>query len=162
MCRYLAAYRVAASVTPVVADNAKGTAQLLAKDGKPIPVATLGAGLATPEAQVKAVRDYLQSRGGILEVQIHDIPSISLPLRDEANTERLLIFNCGLVGVTTNRVRAEQLLIVNHAQPKASWTQSFKIGAGHDWATRGYNKVATPAGVSTPGTQFCTKDVEYF
>lgn len=162
MRRYLEAYQRAAGLGPSE-ERIKGSSQLLAKDGKPVPLATLGAGLATREAKVKAVRDYLKNSGGILDIEIHDIPSLTLPLKDGDIKERVLIFNCGLVGVSSNRVRGEQLLIANQTQPKDTWTQSLKVGgAGHEWSTRGLRKVDAPSGVKTPIPPTDIKDVDYF
>lgn len=141
----------------------KGSSRLRSKDGKPVPIAELRAGLTKPKDQAKAVRDYLKSNGGFLDIEIHDIPSISNPRAATTNTERLLIFNIGVEGNNNLRLRAEQHLKVNGAEPKASWTQSLKVGTGqgHTWATRGFQKVPAPANLTTPSPVALDKDAEY-
>lgn len=162
--RYWDAYCRAAGGSCDPLGRMKGSSRLRAKDGKPVPVAELGTGLTDPKDQVKAVRDYLKSKGGYLDIEIHDIPSISLPLSANENTERLLIFHVGLVGNNNLRVHAEQYLKLNAAEPKARWTQSLKVGVGqgHTWATTGLRKVAAPANLTTPMPDAFTKDVEYW
>ena len=127
MQRYLDAYRGCAGIP----NPGKGSSRLRSKEGQPVTLATLGAGsktLTEPKKQAEAVRDYLKSKGGILDIEVHDIPSLTWNV--ERNTERCLTLDCGLVGITTMRVKAEQHLIVNTAQPRSTWTRSLKVGQG--------------------------------
>lgn len=147
--RYWEAYCRAAGGT--CEELMKGSSRLRAKDGKPVALSELGAGRTKPEDQVKAVREYLKANGGFLDIEIHDIPSISLPLAPTESTERLLTFNVGVEGNNNNRVRAVQYLKVDATKPKAQWVQSFKVGAGqvHPWVITGLTKVAAPANLTT-------------
>jgi hypothetical protein len=145
----------------------KGSSRLRAKDGKPVPINVLGAGITSPKDQVKAVREYLKANGGFLDIEIHDIPSIGLPLKANESTERILTFNVGIVGSNNNRVRAVQHLKVSVAEPKANWVQVFKVGPGHaiPWVTAGLTQVAPPPNSTTFPTpaakQLSTEGKEY-
>lgn len=162
--RYWDAYCRAAGGASDPLGRVKGSSRLRAKDGRSVPLTELGAGLTEPKDQVRAVREYLKSKGGFLDIEIHDIPSIALPLSPNTSTERLLIFHVGVEGNNNLRLHAEQYLKVSSAEPKARWTQSLKVGAGqgHTWATTGLKKVTAPANLTTPLLPVFTKDVEYW
>lgn len=145
--RYFAAYDNAGGVNSLE----KGSSKLFNKHGAPVGINDLGRNISGNKEKADAVRAYLKKHGGILEVQVHDIPGINE--RPNEHNERLLIFNCGLVGGGGMRFRGEQYLDVNAAVPKHSWGRTFKIGGGHTWTTRGLTKIAAPANVSTPGEQ---------
>lgn len=128
----------------------KGHAKLFDKKGVPVAAKALGEkGDAVGKAD--AVRKYLQSNGGILEIKIHDIPSINKPKPGEnTHKERLLLFNVGVEG-GGSKVQAYQYLIVNGAQPQSAWTRRAGLGWGVSGIkTSGLNKVAAPPGVSQP------------
>jgi hypothetical protein len=104
-----------------------------------------------PAAKADAVRKYLKDHGGILEMQIHDIPSINKPRPgDTVHKERLLLFNVGVEGGNT-RAQAYQYLVVNSALLAAQWTRQH----GNGWTisrlnTTGLRSVTAPVQVSQP------------
>lgn len=145
--RYIEAYNAAKGI----AFAGKGHAKLFDKKGVAVPGDKLPA-KTEAAGKADAVRSYLKSNGGILEIKIHDIPSINKPKVGEAAThkERLLLFNVGVEGGGTH-VKAYQHLIVNSAQPASAWTRRHGMG----WTvsglkTSGLAKVAPPAQVSNP------------
>ena len=146
--RYIEAY-VGAMGQPSAVLQMKGSSRLLDKKGESVAAADLPANLATAKEQADAVRSHLKKHGGILLIEIHDIPSISLPLTAGEKTERLLIFDVGLEG-GDKRMKAEQYLRIDETQPTNTWTQSFMWDGGHTWASRGLTKVAAPANLVTP------------
>jgi hypothetical protein len=123
--RYFRAY-LHAKGTPFTG-NIKGHSKLFDKNGAPVPGSKLGTYNDKP-AQNKAVQDYLKNNGGILEIEIHDIPGISVTPGQTKNTERVLIFNCGVEGMGT-RVKAWQHLKVDSSQPQGSWYRRWQMDA---------------------------------
>jgi hypothetical protein len=140
--RYVHAYK-AAMGTPD--PTTKGSSKLLSEAGIAVPRTELKQGLADGTAQAEAVRDYLKKKGGILEIKIHDIPSINLPTGSE-HKERLLKFNCGIVSGGP-RWRGEQYLNVDASLPQSSWTRSF-TPAYAGFNTTGLTKSSPPTAVS--------------
>ncbi len=146
--RYLAAYDAAAGRPDAMM---KGSCTLVDKNTRPVPVAALGAGLTDNNRKADAVRSYLKKNGGILFIEVDDIPSINIPKAGE-HKERLLIFNCGIEGGGP-RTQATQYLVVNAAQPKTNWTRQFNLNHSMTGLrTSGLAMVAAPALVSTPRT----------
>jgi hypothetical protein len=126
-----------------------GSCQLLDKDDQPVSVNDLGQNINGEEQRADAVRSYLRRNGGILLIEIHDIPSINLPTGNE-HKERLLVFNCGIEGNDDLRLKAEQYLDVDAATGQNQWQREFNMTWQKSWATRGLNKVDPPAIVSNP------------
>lgn len=124
--RYFRAY-LHAKGTPYVTHNSKGHSKLLDKNGVPVPGAALG-NHADKNAQNKAVQDYLKKHGGILEIEVHDIPGIAVQAGKTKDIERVLIFNCGVQGQGP-RVKAWQHLKVNSSQPRTAWHRRFQMDA---------------------------------
>ena len=148
--RYIQAFNTAARL-PKPNHKTKGNSTLLDKAGHPVPLAKLGGRPVTDEkTQADLVRGYLKSNGGVLQIEIHDIPSITLPLGVGEHTERLLLFNVGVVGGAM-RVKAEQYMHVNQATLPTTWSQVFHMNYSQTWSTRDVpKKVAPPAGLVTP------------
>ncbi len=147
--RYPAAYDHANGIPYM----GKGSAKLFDKNGLAIRGAALGRANSNAE-KAESVRKYLTKHGGILEITIHDIPSINQP--DAAtHKERLLVFDCGFAGGGT-RFKGTQYLNMNGAVPRSSWIMDFQQHAGNALSTvftkstAGKNKVPAPALVSAP------------
>jgi len=105
----------------------KGYSKLFDKNGAPLEGRVLGTHMGGKE-QNKAVQDYLKKHGGILEIQVHDIPNVLKPGPSKVkNVERVLIFNCGVTGMGP-RVRAWQHIKIDSSQPATSWTYNFQTG----------------------------------
>ncbi len=148
--RYIEAYNSAAGIAKDA--NLKGITKLFSLKGEPVTKKDLG-NAADNKSKADAVRSYLKSKGGRLEVTIHDIPSINIPKGvpgpGSDNKERLLLFNVGLVGGGL-RWKGYQHLHVDGRNPKTSWVRS----AGADWAKsdlalpQGYKSVEPPVMVS--------------
>jgi hypothetical protein len=141
--RYVVAYDLASGG----GHTGKGYSKLLTKSGGKVTAKELGKVSGAAE-KADAVRKYLKSKGGILEIQIHDIPSINKPDADE-HKERLLLFNVG-VEKGGSKVKAYQYLDVDGSKPSSQWVR--KAGAG--WAvsglkTTGLKKVGPPSLVSS-------------
>jgi len=132
--------------------RAKGHSKLFDMKGSPVTGATLGkvppgnfTSLTSPEQgsiygkQNAAVQEYLKKNGGILEIEVHDIPSILRPTNSgkAKNVERLLTFNCGVTG-TGPRVQAWLYSKVDSTKQERDWTNQF-------------NNDGNPPGVKTTG-----------
>lgn len=147
--RYIAAYDAAKGIPSI----GKGSAKLLTTTGAPVQGNVFGQ-LNDNAAKADAVRDYLKSKGGKLEIVVHDIPSINKP---DAGThkERLLAFDCG-VAAGGARFKGTQYLDMNGALPAAQWISDFQVNAGplltqkFQNNTRGLRKVAPSPLVSNP------------
>lgn len=146
--RYLEAYANTANVPSGAAPNMKGSCKLLDKRGMAVQGKELGLNINDNNKRSDAVRNYLKKHGGILAIEIHDIPSINIPTGNE-HKERLLVFNCGVVGGSL-RLQAEQYLNVDAAQPQGNWGRRFNMTWMESWATTGLRKVAAPSGVANP------------
>ncbi|TCJ14933.1 hypothetical protein EZJ19_08595 [Parasulfuritortus cantonensis] len=144
--RYVEAYDNAAGQPDT---TIKGSSKLMDKNGRPVPVAALERGLTDDGDKADAVRDYLKRHGGVMFIEIDDIPSINHPKNGE-HKERLLIFNCGVVGGGP-RTKAIQYLNVDAARPKINWTRRFDLS--HTLThlnTTGFRRVLPPPLVSMP------------
>ncbi|HAV61777.1 MAG TPA: hypothetical protein DCY13_05370 [Verrucomicrobiales bacterium] len=144
--RYFEAYNTAAGQPNGLI---KGSSKLMDKTGQPVKIETLGKGLASNAAKADAVRNYLKRHGGVMYIEIDDIPSVNIP-RNGEHKERLLIFDCGVVGGGP-RTRAIQYLDVDAAKPKAAWVRRFDLS--HTMTglkTTGLRKVSAPVSVSAP------------
>ena len=105
----------------------KGHSKLFDKHGIAVTAAALGTHVGVT-LQNKAVQKYLEKHGGILEIEVHDIPSFVKPTGATVyDQERLLIFNCGVTGMGP-RVKAYQHLIQDTTQPAHTWTNTFRMG----------------------------------
>lgn len=126
--RYFRAY-LQAHNTPFVAfgGKQKGHSKLFNKNGQPVTAKELGT--HTGEAQQnKAVQDYLKKNGGILEIEVHDIPNVIKPTPGKnKNMERVLIFNCGVTGMGP-RAKGWQHIKMDSSQPDNTWTYNFQTG----------------------------------
>lgn len=142
--RYLRAYKAAHGQPSA----SKGYSKLLDKNGAPVKRDKLGTKNTSAE-QADAVRQYLNSNGGTLEIQIHDIPSINIPKpQDDTHKERLLLFDCGVIGGGPT-FRAYQYLVVKAGTPKAQWTRKAGLGWGVSrLVTTGLKQVQPPIQVS--------------
>lgn len=146
--RYIVAYDTA-NGTPY---GGKGSAKLFTKAGLPVKGSDL-AKATNNAAKADAVRNYLKKNGGILEIKIHDIPSINKPDLS-THKERLLVFDCGFAG-GGNRFKGAQYLNMNGAKPPANWVIDFQNSAGKlsqifTDNTSGLRKVPPPVSVSAP------------
>lgn len=140
--RYIAAYDKAAGNTEV---NLKGSSLLTDPQGLPVTIEKLGNANTGPE-KADRVRSYLKSKGGVLVIEVHDIPSINIPKGNE-HKERLLKFNVGVIGQSL-RGMGEQYLVVNHALPRVSWTRRFSGAWGTTWNPGASPKTDAPASVA--------------
>lgn len=108
------------------------------------------ANAATDSQKADAVRSYLKSKGGRLEIVILDIPSLNYPTIPD-HKERLLLFNVSILGGNL-RWKGFQHVMVNAGVPKTSWTRQ----AGEGWMVsdlprpQGYQEVPPPVMVSQP------------
>jgi hypothetical protein len=148
--RYIAAYEQA-NGTP---DSfMKGSSLLTDTNGRPIPIDKLGKGLLDAEKKADAVKSWLKKHGGLMFIEIDDIPSINIPTTPSFK-ERLLIFDCGIEDEGAGpRAKAIQYLSVDSAKPKASWTR--RVDLYHSMTglkTSGLKTVPAPASVSAPRT----------
>ena len=145
--RYIEAYNKAYNL-PQGWLQMKGSSQLLDLHGAPVSPAKLG--FASENfSKAHIVRNYLKNHGGMLHIEVHDIPSIALPLGQNEHLERVLLFNVGVEGGGL-KVRAEQHLIVNAHAAQGTWTQNFTLAQQTQWATNGLNKIPTPATYIAP------------
>lgn len=138
--RYFRAY-LAAHNQPFTkfAGLPKGHSKLFDAKGQPVRGADLGTH-PDPPSQNKAVQAYLQRHGGILEIEVHDIPNMIKPTAGQTkHVERVLIFNCGVEGGGP-RAKGWQHIIVDSAQPAHTWTYQFQT-------------VGSPPGLKTTGLQ---------
>lgn len=144
--RYIVAYDTAHN-QPFMG---KGSSKLLSKRGTPVSAKDLGRANGNEEKAAR-VRHYLNKHGGILEITVHDIPSINKP---DVNThkERLLVFDCGFAGGGP-RYQGAQYLDMDGARPQTGWIIDFQPSAGvlsqiFQTNTAGKRKVAAPQSVA--------------
>lgn len=146
--RYLVAYDTAHG-QPFLG---KGSSRLLTKNGTPVQGKDLGRA-NSPQEKTDRVRHYLKKHGGILEITVHDIPSINKP---DASThkERLLVFDCGFAGGGP-RYKGAQYLDMDGSRPQSSWIIDFQPSATvlsqiFQKNTIGKRKVLAPQSVAAP------------
>ncbi len=134
--RYFRAY-LHAHKQPDPDSRSKGHSKLFDINGSPVSGAALGTHHGG-QAQNKAVQEYLRARGGILEIEVHDIPALLKPGPGKVSQkERILAFNCGVTGIGP-RVQAWQHLKMDSNMPESSWTYNFQLNGN-------------PPGVKTTG-----------
>ncbi|HZH04356.1 MAG TPA: hypothetical protein VEY30_11260, partial [Myxococcaceae bacterium] len=105
----------------------KGSVKLLKSNGQAVTPAELGTA-ATNGDKTKKVQDYLKKHGGIMEIEVHDIPSILKPKAGETmHKERMLIFDCGLAGGGP-RYKGWQYLEVDGKTQPNTWRQDAATG----------------------------------
>jgi hypothetical protein len=146
--RYIRAYDTVAG-TPSMD---KGSVKLFNKNGGPVNTGQLGPNKTSGQEKADAVRSYLKSHSDILEIEVHDIPSINKPTGSTAgeHKERLLLFNCGLVGGGM-RIQAEQYLDVIGGQPQSNWKREIHMmWVQTTFNNTGFRQIAPPTSVSAP------------
>lgn len=141
--RYIAAYDAAAGRNSLT----YGSSKLYDTRSQLVPVARLGAGKTTDVDKADAVRSYLKSHGGRLVVEIHDTPAILF--KQGKHKERLLRFNCGLVGLPL-RAKGEQYLNVDNRGMVPALTARFRQTSTQTVDVRGLTKSPPPTMVSMP------------
>jgi hypothetical protein len=142
--RYPLAYDAANGKKPNPVDY-KGYSRLLTKSGSSVKGKLLDKA-TSPDDKAEAVRKYLQANGGMLEILIHDIPSINKP-KPGVHKERLLLFNVGIKGGT--HVKAYQYLDMDGSKPPGKWVRKHGTGWGKTALdTTGLQAVSPPAMVS--------------
>lgn len=143
--RYFRAY-LNAHNTPFVAfgGKQKGHSKLFDTKGIRVTGQKLGTHVGTAN-QNKAVQNYLKNHGGILEIEVHDIPNVLKPTVGKVkNMERVLSFNCGVTGLGA-RVKGWQHIKMDSTQNEANWTYNFQTGGSAPGVkTTGLNVVADP------------------
>ena len=103
----------------------KGHSKLFDKNGAAVTGQALGTHVGEA-AQNKAVQDYLKRNGGILEIEVHDIPNVLKPTAGKAKkVERVLIFDCGVTGIGP-RAKGWQHIKMDSTQPEMNWTYNFQ------------------------------------
>lgn len=143
--RYFRAY-LHAHNTPYVSfgGKQKGHSKLFDENGHPVGGNKLGTH-EDKEDQNAAVQEYLSKNGGILEIEVHDIPNVIKPaVGQKKNMERVLIFNCGVTG-SVLRARGWQHIKVDSSLPEPAWTYRFETaGTAPGVKTTGLRNVACP------------------
>ncbi|MEO6804189.1 MAG: hypothetical protein ABI197_13200 [Granulicella sp.] len=157
--RYIEAYNLAGG-QPY---TGKGSCKLFSSKGIAVTIQQLGVGATTQQQKADAVRKYLKSNGGRLDVMIHDIPSLNTPEMVVVNRpgivmgnrpvaehkERLLLFNVGLLN-SGLRWKGYQHVAVSAALAQPLWTRNAGLG----WGVAdlplppGFRDVPPPVGVS--------------
>lgn len=125
--------------------ESKGHSKLFDAKGIPVTPQALGTH-PTIDAQNKAVQKYLKDRGGMLEIEIHDVPAVlkAPGPSGRKNVERVLIFNCGVEG-GGQRAKGWQYIKMDTSEPKTSWTYNFQTaGSAPGVKTTGLKKVPDP------------------
>lgn len=126
--RYIDAYSHAIGEVPAKGKPPPRTT-LLDVRGMPVEAGALPSDLEEPEARRDAVREYLRLRGGILEITIHDIPTIHAPENGRSiRRERLLEFNVGVVGNPMYRWRGAQHLLFDNTTGVIRHSVDFRPG----------------------------------
>ena len=144
--RYVECYRKAANMGPGVR---KGKAELKKLNGTPVTMQELGANIQTAAGQADAVRTYLKRNGGLMIIEIHDVPGINAPTGVQ-HKERLLWFNVGVTGLPL-RSMGEQYLNVQ-GQVAGAWQRNFDDNGWHrgKLVTTGLQVVPPPGLVANP------------
>jgi hypothetical protein len=128
----------------------KGSSILTTSRGSPVGLDAIGPGLKGAK-QAEAVRTYLQTNGGGLDVTIHDIPSLRLTNPKATRVERLLAFDCSVVGENSPklRYRGNQYLDVDYTKKQKDWKREFP-SKKNALDVDGFMKVEPPPAVSQP------------
>ena len=143
--RYFRAYLQAQNM-PFVAFGGKQKGHSKLFDLKGLPVSGQTLGTHNGEAnQNKAVQNYLKKNGGIMEIEVLDIPNVLKPTPGKVkHIERVLVFNCGVTGMGP-RAKGWQHIRMDSAQPEAKWTYNFQTaGSAPGLKTSGLKVVANP------------------
>jgi hypothetical protein len=158
--RYIEAYNASGGQAPGV----KGSSKLFSSKGAAVTRQQLG-NAASDLEKADAVRRYLKSNGGRIDLMIHDIPSLNTPAMVAAppragvmiggnrpipeHKERLLLFNVGILN-SGMRWKGYQHVMVSAGVPKPNWTRAAGAGWGvADLALPpGYRDVPAPPQVS--------------
>jgi hypothetical protein len=104
-------------------------------------------------AKAESVRNYLDTYGGYLQIELHDIPSLGIPLQGTVfDRERLLLIDCGIAG-RPRGIFWSQHLRMSSAVPQQQWQrQSWRSWPLVDLPTPpGFSLVLAPTGPSTYG-----------
>jgi hypothetical protein len=128
----------------------KGTVAMMNVNNGAIAVKSFGSKVGLSNLQkADAVRTYLKSHGGVMEIEVHDIPGIGTSGATPKHVERLLLFDCGMAGVAGPRVTAMQYLNHDSANPAAS-QREFKISsfARMTQPDHGLREIPAPSSVS--------------
>lgn len=141
--RYVYAYKSAMGRPD---GSVKGSVTLLTANNAPVAKTALKQNLNDPAQQADAVRSYLKSSGGILVITVHDIPSINKPKDGARHKERLLKFDCGVIGGGP-RWKGDQYLDVDGAKQPAAWQRAFAPVYGA-FDTNGLKQTPPPPQVS--------------
>jgi hypothetical protein len=146
--RYIAAYDAAAGAPDMMI---KGSSKLQTLKGVAVKKTDLDKAASGPE-KANAVRKYLKKNGGILQITIIDIPSLNIPKAKDERKERLLLFDCGVVGGAL-RQKAAQYVEVDGAKPKTGWkrTLTMKWDKTDLPLPTGFKEIPAPGNVSTKG-----------
>jgi len=102
--------------------------------------------------KAKAVRSYLKSNGGILDMLVIDVPSMLISkINLDKHLERLLLFNCS---VGDKHITAMQY--IDFDQAHRPWKREFKISSFSRMTQdhHGFARVDTPTSVSGPNNAF--------
>jgi hypothetical protein len=133
----------------------KGSSKLFDKHNVPVTRTAIGTHMGV-DAQNKAVQDYLKRHGGILEIEIHDIPSfVKATAGQTFNQERVLIFNVGVTGLG-GRIQAWQHLKMDTTQPATTWINNFQVNGNAPGLRTSGLKVVQNFAVSLPNTAMPT------
>jgi insecticidal toxin complex protein TccC len=146
--RYIEAFNTAAGQPSLV----RGAVVLRDLQGNNVSVASLGGEVSGNEEKSKAVRHYLSRNGGVLAIEVHDVPSIIT--RENTHKERLLDIQVGLAGMKTKQ-RLYQYLSVE-VTPEKSVSKRYVSERRIAMADRGLKSVEPPLHVSKrrPYTRF--------
>lgn len=112
--------------------------------GNNVSLAGLGGEVSGNEEKSKAVRDYLSKNGGVLAIEVHDVPSIIT--RENTHKERLLEIQVGLSGVKTKAVINQYLNV--EITPEKSTSKRFVSVRPIPMVDRGLKSVEPPSHVS--------------
>lgn len=140
--RYIEAYNASGGQVPAC----KGSSKLFTTKGVAVTRQQLG-NAGTDLQKADAVRRYLKSNGGRIDLMIHDIPSLNTPAMVAApprpgiviggnrpvqvaeHKERLLLFNVGLLN-SGLRWQGYQHVAVSAALAQPLWTRAAGTGWG--------------------------------
>lgn len=138
--RYIEAYNSAAGQPTLV----RGAVVLRDLQGNNVSLAGLGGEVSGNEEKSKAVRDYLSKNGGVLAIEVHDVPSIIT--RENTHKERLLEIQVGLSGVKTKAAINQYLNV--EITPEKSVSKRFVSVRPIPMVDRGLKSVEPPSAVS--------------
>lgn len=146
--RYIEAFNSAAGQP----DLGRGAVVLRDVQGNNVSLSSLGGEVSGNEEKSKVVRDYLSKNGGLMAIEVHDVPSIVL--RENTHKERLLEIQVGLSGAKT-KASINQYLNVEDTQKKFV-TKRFVSVRPIPISDSGLKLVEPPSHVSKsrPYTQF--------